>query len=212
MKINSFFGKQILIGISIGLISFFISCSNKDNKNNKIENSDSIKAQKLKKQFIEKFDVNSCAPYLDHRLVRNIIDGYDDIKLVDETYIEIPNKFSGDISDIFPKGQAYIVDLESISDIERYGFRHKSLYDNSNLIYLNVLEDSENLGKNENDIYAVIVSDSVKYIPYRRSTIVFLRVVSYFNINDYYNIDFEVFNKSLKNHLEIIINKKDSIN
>ena len=75
-----------------------------------------------------------------------------------------------------------------------------------------MLEDSENLGKNENDIYAVIVSDSVKYIPYRRSTIVFLRVVSYFNINDYYNIDFEVFNKSLKNHLEIIINKKDSIN
>jgi len=185
------------------LCIFFISCASKNRNKSDITESDSTNIEHKKYEFINKLDENCYAPYLSDELLEKIIDGHDDVYLNDDISFEIPNKYTGNISDIFPKGQAYIIDLNSILLVENMVRFNKTLDKYSNSIYINVSpNDSSYLVKNKNEFYALLITDSCKFIPYKRSTYVYLSAINYFDINDVYSIDFDTFNNSIKYLLE----------
>lgn len=200
--------------IFILLISILLfSCSK-----NKVQETDKI----IKKDTllnIKLFDENSNSPYLYESLIEYMISGSSTINIdkgTDEYNIDIEikqNPYIGDISDIFTKGKAYIIQnnielfkLDSINNklvsetfeekIDkriRYYKHYFSPYKNKFIIDLSNVESKS---------YWLVVSDSSIYIPYQRRNKIYLHAIWSFDIKDYSANDYKFLENQINSELK----------
>lgn len=187
--------------ISLFIVLFFASCMNNKNSDLNIT-EDSIHTEIKKREFLNKFNENSNAPYLNIFVLDKIISPFETYNLKDGTSIKIPNQYSGNLCDIFSYGKKYVIKLSSVEiinnsmDINNIG--EDISCDNCNEIHINITQkDSSYFYSKPENLYLIVFCDSSKFIPYKRITKAYFHVSNCFDINEFYKSDFNEINNDI---------------
>jgi hypothetical protein len=162
--------KQILFLMSF---LFFLGCNTKDSQ----KEADKKEKSKLRREFIFQFDENSISPYIDLLNVLKIIGGED--------------KYNGNICDVFPEGQLYLIDYESANLFDLLKI------ENNNEIELDysMIDDGELV---EADCFLLVISNGCRYIPYKKKCHVRLTALKIFSYEDAMKIGYAELNNYIK--------------
>ena len=150
------YGWFIIAGICIATGVIF---SRNSNRKEKERDAELNYKREIKNKVSERFDEKSCAPYLDYQVLNKILNGEE--------------RYMGDVCDIFPEGQFYLIDKPSFwFDYDANNKTYTSKRHNNKITIDCSLAD---ITENDN-IFLLVYSKGCEFVNYKRISKIDLQV------------------------------------